>query len=115
MKINLTKKQYETLAKTVYLGNWMANANRTGQERDQYMKEYEEIMDYIFSLAPLFGFPKTFEHDLECDEHNKTTEVNRLHEEYDEQNFWEELPNILGERDFFRKYSEEERMNMTQE
>jgi len=115
MKINLTKKQYETLAKTVYLGNWMANANRTGQERDQYMKEYEEIMDYIFSLAPQFGFPKTFEHDLECDEHNKTTEVNRLHEEYDEQNFWEELPNILGERDFFRKYSEEERMNMTQE
>ena len=28
MKINLTKKQYETLAKTVYLGNWMANAQR---------------------------------------------------------------------------------------
>ena len=26
MKINLTKKQYESLTKAVYLGNWMANA-----------------------------------------------------------------------------------------
>ena len=88
MKINLTKKQYETLAKAVYLGNWMANANRTGQKGDFHIKEYEEITDYMFSLASEFGFPKTFEHDLECDEHGKTTEVNRLHEEYDEETFW---------------------------
>ena len=113
MKINLTKKQYESLAKAVYLGNWMANAQRTGQKGDLHMKEYEEITDYIFSLAPEFGLPKTFEHDLECDEHGKTTEVNRLHEEYDEETFWDELCDMLGERDFYRKYSKEERQKMT--
>jgi mRNA deadenylase 3'-5' endonuclease subunit Ccr4 len=53
-----------------------------------------------------------FEHDLECNEHGKTTEVNRLHQEYDERTFWEELPDRLGERDFFRKYSREEREKM---
>ena len=113
MKINLTKKQYEALAKIIYLGNWMANANRTGSKDDPHMKEYKEITDYIFSLAPEFGFPETFEHDLECDEHGKTTEVNHLHEEYDEETFWEELCEILGERDFFKKYSKEEREKMT--
>ncbi len=115
MKINLTKKQYETLAKTVYLGNWIANGTRTGQKDDIYLAEYQEISDYVFSLAQEFDFSKNFEHDLECDEHGKTTEVNRLHEEYDENIFWEELPDRLGQRDFYRKYSKEEREKMNQE
>ena len=107
-EIQLTKDQYLALAKVVYLGNWMANAQRTGQKNDPNMEEYEGIADYIFSLAPQFDFPKTFEHDLECDEHGKTTEVNRLHEEYDEETFWEELCDMLGERDFFIKYTPKE-------
>ena len=104
-EIQLTKDEYLALGKVVYLGNWMANAQRTGQKNNPNMEEYEKITNYIFSLAPEFGFPKTFEHDLECDEHGKTTEVNRLHEEYDEETFWDELCEILGERDFFKKYS----------
>lgn len=116
MKINLTKKQYEALAKTVYLGNWMANAQRTGQKGDPHMKEYEDIADYIYAFAKDFGFPDDFEAGLEfSDGEEESPEAARLHEEYDEQNFWEELPRMLGERDFFRKYTEEERMNMTQE
>jgi len=59
----------------------MANANRTGSKDDPHMKEYEEISDYIFALAPEFGFSNNFEHDLECDEHGKNTEVNELHNE----------------------------------
>ena len=31
--IGLTKKQYLMLLKAVYLGNWMANANRDGSQR----------------------------------------------------------------------------------
>ncbi len=116
MKINLTKKQYETLAKTVYLGNWLANAQRTGAPDDPHMKEYEDIADYIYSFAREFGFSNDFESGLEfSDGEEEAPEATRLHEEYDEKNFWEELPGILGERDFFRKYSEEERENMTEE
>lgn len=115
MKVNLTKKQYEVLAKTVYLGNWMANAQRTGNKNDPHLKEYEEISDYIFSLAPEFGLSNNFENNLECNEHGKTTEVNLLHEEYDKNTFWDELCNTLGERDFYRKYSKEEREKMDRE
>lgn len=109
MKINFTKKQYEALAKSVYLGNWMANARRTGQKGDLRLEEYNDISDYVFSFAPEFGFSKNFEHDLECGEdHNENTEVNRLHEEYDEGTYWDELSRWLGERDFFRKYTRDE-------
>ncbi len=113
MKINLTKEQYESLAKAVYLGNWMANAQRTGQKDDPYYKDYEDIADYIYSFAKEFGFPDDFESELEfSDNEEESTEVSRLHEEYDEQSLWEELPDRLGTRDFFNKYSDEEREKM---
>lgn len=116
MKINLTKKQYESLAKAVYLGNWMANAQRTGQDGDPHIKEYEEIADFVYSFAKDFGFPDDFEAGLEfSDGEEELPEAAQLHEEYDEQSFWEELPDKLGERDFYRKYTEEERNKMTAE
>ena len=113
MKIDLTKKQYETLAKTVYLGNWMANAQRDGSQNDPHMKEYQEIADYIFSLAPEFGFSEHFEYDLEYGDGKKMTEVSRLHEEYDEESMWEELIDVLGERDFLNTYSAKEIKKMS--
>ena len=115
MKIDLTKKQYETLAKAVYLGNWMVNASRGGRGDEPCIEEYNDISDYIFSLAPEFGFSKHFEHELECGDHKETTEVSRLHEEYDQEIFWDELCDILGERDFYRKYTKEEIKKMNKE
>ncbi len=116
MKINLTKKQYQALAKTVYLGNWMANAHRTGREGDERLEEYNKISDYIFSLAPEFGFSEHYEHDLEHnDEEGFNTEVSRLYEEYDEEAFWDSLADELGKRDFFAKYLERERKEMSKE
>lgn len=114
MKIELTKKQYETLAKAVYLGNWIANAQRTGSKDDPHMKEYDEIADYIFSFAKDFGFPDDFEAGLEfSDGEEESPEASRLREEYDEQNFWEVLPEMLGERDFYKKYTSEQIMAMS--
>jgi len=116
MKINLTKKQYEALAKTVYLGNWMANAQRVGTPQDPILKDYRDIADYIFSFASEFGFPDHYESELEfSDDDDDTTEVSRIHEEYDEQSLWEELADMLGERDFFRKYTKEEIEKMSDE
>lgn len=115
-EIKLTKDQYMALAKAVYLGNWMANAQRDGSSEEPVLKEYEEITDYIFSLATEFGFSKNFEHDLECGEgHMGTTEVCRIHEEYDEEVMWDELCEQLGERDFYKKYTDEQIKKMSRE
>ena len=102
------------MAKVVYLGNWMANANRIGQDDDPRLDEYEEIADLVFSYASKFGFPKDLENELEIADGMETTEVSRLHEEYDEETFWEELSGRLGTREFYRKYSRKELEGMTQ-
>ena len=113
--IELTKEQFLLLMKVVYLGNWMANASRTGRKDDPHIKEYEEISDFIFSLASKFGFSENIEHELEFDESVETTEVSKLREDYDEETFWAELPDRLGERDFYNMYSKEDWKRMTQD
>lgn len=120
MKINLTKKQYEALVRAVYLGNWMANAYRDGSKDEQHLKEFEGISDYVFSLAPLFGFSENLEHELEYDEvwmkdHDGLSELSVIHDQYDEDSFWDELTERLGGRDFDKKYSKEEIGNMDDE
>jgi hypothetical protein len=116
MKINLTKKQYEILVKTVYLGNWVATSCITNRRDSPIAKKYDEISDYIYSLAPDFGLSKDIELDLEfADDNEDEPETRLLIDEYDDENFWQELPDRLGERDFFRKYPTEEIRKMTDE
>lgn len=116
MKINLTKKQYEILTQSLYLGNWMANAHRVGIKDDPYADEFNEINDYIFSFAEQFGFPKNYEAGFESfEESPRQTYLHNFIDEYDEATFWGELSDRLGERDFLRKYSQEERIKMDQE
>ncbi|MCX6713500.1 MAG: hypothetical protein NTV48_00100 [Candidatus Vogelbacteria bacterium] len=111
--IVLTREQYLTLAKVVYLGNWIANAYRVGQKDDPRLVEYDEISDHIFSLASKFGFSKHLEHEIEFDEDLNRTETSKLIEEYDEETFWTELPERLGDRDFYARYGKEDWDKMT--
>lgn len=120
--VEFTKEQFLALMKAVNLGNWMANAQRTGSPEDPHIEDYENISDYIFSLAPKFGFAKYMDHEksdgkryFPTNEFEEKTDINKLHEDYDEECFWDELSDRLGEREFFRKYSKEEREKMDQE
>lgn len=120
--IEFTKEQFLTLMKTVYLGNWMANANRDGSKEDPHIKEYERMEDYIFSLAPQFGFEKYLDHESKDGERyfptglfEEETDVNKLHDEYDEETFWDELSDRLRDRDFYKKYSKKDWEKMTKD
>ena len=120
--IEFSKEQFLTLMKIVYLGNWMTNANRDGSHKDPVVKEYEKMEDYIFSLAPQFGFDKYLDHKpKDGDRYFPTglfedeTGVNELHDEYDENIFWDELPDRLGDRDFYKKYSKKDWEKMTRD
>ncbi|MFH1938305.1 MAG: hypothetical protein ABIJ60_02100 [Patescibacteria group bacterium] len=122
IKISFTKKQFEILLKLVYLGNWMANANRTGALDDPMKKEYEEIDNYIFSLAKQFGLDEYVDDEDAADNRfyptrkfEEETDVNQLHEEYDEEIFWAEIIDRLGDRDFFQHYSKKEIKKMSRE
>jgi hypothetical protein len=110
--IPFTRDQYRALLKAVYLGNWMANAHR---DPDGALREYEQISDYLFSLAPLFGLSKYIDHDEAEHGHyeptrffEESTGVHRLHHDYDEEVLWDELAEELGRRDMFERHTEQE-------
>lgn len=121
-KIELTREQFLTLLKLVYLGNWMANAHRTGSAEDPQKKDYEDIEHLIFSYAKKFGFDRYVDDEdgiegrfYPTSYFEEETDVDDLHQEYDEETFWDELANRLGERDLFRHYTEEEIQKMSRE
>jgi hypothetical protein len=120
--IELTSDQYLALLKAVYLGNWMANAHRDGSPQDPLVKEYESVEDCLFSFAPQFGLKKFVSHEKGDGTHFyptndflEKTAVHKLHDEYDEETFWDELCSRMGERDFYRKYPMGEMRNMNDE
>lgn len=94
--IELTQKQFIALLKTVYIGNWVANAQTIPSKGKG--DEYEEIENLIFSYADKFNYKKFVDHNVE--DGNKfyptrafeeDTDVHTKIEEYEEESFWEEL------------------------
>jgi len=110
MEIKLTKEQYENLLKIVYLGNWMINAIRSGNEEDEQIEKYNEIEQYIFSFAKDAGLEKYIEFDEKYNQFFPTVdleqdeEIERYLQDYNDEIFWDELADRLGTRDFIRKY-----------
>jgi len=109
--LELTAKQFLNLMKAVYLGNWVANAFRVGKMR----RDYESTEDLIFSYAPLFGYPNYMDHESKDGNRyyptsyfEAETGVHEVHQDYDEETFWDELTTRMAERDFSREYSPKE-------
>jgi len=116
--ITLTDKQFLSILKTVYLGNWLANAYSI----DTFKKDYESAEDFIFCQAPKFGFKKFVDHKKSDGQKyyptrsfEEDTDVQKVIQEYDEETFWEELAERLGLRDFIKKYSKSQIKKMTRD
>lgn len=115
-QIQLTKKQYLDLIKLLYLGNWMANAQRV-----KPLKKYEDLENHIlsfykdFDMADFVKYDKKYKKFFPLRKLEDEKDVLKLVEEYDENNFWEELINRLTNRDFLRKNTTEEIKKMTVE
>jgi len=117
-EIKLTKEQFESLLKLVYLGEWMINANRT----DDRIKKYEDLLSHVFSYVKPFGFSEYVDDEEAKDEKfyparkfEEESDIEKFREEYDEETFWDEIADRLGERDFYQHYSKNEIQKMTRE
>lgn len=119
MKINITKKQYWDLLRATYMADWMANAICEADMKQD--KGIKEIRNFVFSFAKDFGYEKYAEYDDYLKDYVATLdlddepEVRELIDRYDEHSFWEEATELLGERDYFEKYTKEELETMTHE
>ena len=106
MKIELNKEQYKTLVEMLFLGNWIANATRTGADDDPILSKYEDFEALIHSLANHDDLGEDF--ILKADGEYFTSQnfeesLMPLIEEYDQRVFMEQLPIELGNRDWLRE------------
>jgi hypothetical protein len=103
MKINFTKKEYQTLVEMLLVADWVITGHE--EEERETTKPYKELRKKVLSHHKEMGMADAFEYSPEHDEYFETAayEANGPHmrfiDEYDEQVFWEELATRLAHRD----------------
>jgi len=108
MKITFTKEQYETLLKTVYMGNWIANS--TSEEPEE--NPFDALEEYVFSFAKDFGLERYAAYVKENNTYypsrqmEEDEEVEEYIQNYDDNTFWDKLIFNLSRRDVEKKYGE---------
>jgi len=119
MKLEFTKEQYWHLMRAVYIADWMANAvTVSDSETDNGIGSLEK---YIYSFAKEMGYGKYINTNEEENSHEANSDlddepmIRKLIERYDEFTSWEEIAGWLGERDFHRKYKDDEITKMSNE
>lgn len=113
MKINFTKKQYETLIRGLDAGSSVYGilGDNISEEYKKKSNEIESLEDYLLGFAKDFGredMTQEFRGKLimsdELDE-----ELQETMDEYDNDIFWHELELRLGKRDFGQTMTDAER------
>lgn len=104
----LSPEQFKTLLRMVYIANTVVNGHRD----EDFVREYDELEQYIFSRAKDAGFPAaTSHHRLAGEEHHHPSpsfdndpEVNALLDQYDIHIMFELLSEKLAEVEIEEKY-----------
>ena len=103
MKMNVTKKEYQTLVEMLLLADWVMTAHEE-EERGE-TRPYRELRKKVLSHHKEMGMAEAFQHSPKEDEYFETAayEASAPHmqfvEAYNEQVFWEELASRLAHRD----------------
>ncbi len=104
MELKLTKVQYETLMKLVYLGNTVVN----GFQEKNPVLETDHLENYIYAKAADFGLGKLAVYDEDLDAYYPAPETEdawlAIHDDYINDLFWDELMHRLAERDLETRY-----------
>ena len=112
MKIEISKTQYKTLVKALFLANWVVNANKEEWPDD----EFEKLEQYVLSQGKFFDLKNVefdekdgkYYHDMEFEQ--KTL---KFLDEFVEETFWAELIDRLAGRDFYNAMGESEIRKMS--
>jgi hypothetical protein len=116
MEIKLSRKQFETLLKSVYLGDWMVNAIRAP---GSYVPEFQQLEQYLLSTAyesnlrDVVEFHPTVSQFFLNEEYCEMLQP--FIDEYDDNAFWDGLVDRLADRDFLETYGDSaERMEQNE-
>ncbi|MBK8805407.1 MAG: hypothetical protein IPO21_01670 [Bacteroidales bacterium] len=97
--LEFSPEEYDDLLRLAYLGEWMANANKKGNDP----MLLTEVHQLIYAKAYEEGFNDIIEYDKELDEFAANIEfeeeMSELISEYDSVCFIEELASVFVQRD----------------
>ena len=99
MGLELTKDQYRTLLELVFIGNWVASANSPGAVQ----AKYDALEQFLFSQARECGLADLVRESGDPSEEFLDT-LFPLIDQYNEHNFWENLVELLVQRDLAQQY-----------
>lgn len=112
MKIEISKTQYKTLMKALFLANWVVNVHETDEPDD----EFERLEQYILSQGKFFDL-KNVEYDEKHGKyyHDSDFEMKtvKLLDDFVDVSFWDELTERLAERDFVNALGEQAILKMS--
>ena len=115
MKINFTNKEYRLLLDMVEIAEWVLNSHRTDPSDE--IKKYSEIYQKVLSYAKEMGFENLITYDKNLGGFYATFEYEesehmRYIEQFEDDVFWEALPNRLAMRDLVKQVGEKRYMEM---
>jgi hypothetical protein len=106
MDLKLTKSQYETLMRLVYLGNWVVNGFR---EKDKDAST-DALENYVYAKARECGLGDRIVYDEDADAHYpaepQESEWLADLDDYKNDLFWDELMYRLADRDLVARFGE---------
>ncbi len=113
--IEFTKEQFEALLKLVYMGEWVVNAHRLSAD---HIGKFRELENHLYANASHYGLADLAIIDsdsgkaypsrkLEFDD-----EIHTYFNEYDNENFWDELCDRLAVRDAIKTHGEQKLRDM---
>ncbi|MHC1745667.1 MAG: hypothetical protein AB9895_00800 [Negativicutes bacterium] len=116
MKINLTKREYQSLMDVLYIADWVMSAfDETGNSKPD---PHDQLEQKLLSYAKDFGFEDYVEQDKSAGRYYPTrlfedeTIATEIIDQYDENTFWDELAHRLAQRDIELKYGREQLAEM---
>ena len=110
MQLDLTKEQFAELLKAVIVGVRVREA--VAEERDTPgWQDIGDIESYLLSMAGDFDSADMAEYYLDgwIPSDEVSEELDEELDEYGDQEFWHGLHTALGQRDFYRTMSKEEK------
>ena len=115
MKINFTNKEYRLLLDMVEIAEWVLNSHRTDPSDE--IKKYSEIYQKVLSYAKEMGFENLITYDKNLGGYYATFEYEesehmRYIEQFEDDVFWDALPNRLAMRDLVKQVGEKRYMEM---
>lgn len=99
INIELTPKEFRRLLDMVYIGNWILNSTRSGDER---FHDYDEIEKKIFSYCEKYGFGQLYKKTNGSISPSNAYKNGGIHEaiiDYEDSVFFEILAEELARKD----------------